>query len=306
MKKGKERERARLTFVLFFSLQVYLPFFLWKIESRWKQEREQGQRAGVLNPNKRKGKKVLCLTLLFVPNYPFSNANVCFYSKDEEEKLRGLHRYGGRTQFLLRESWKGALLISSLASAEEFDNFACRNFMCFTRCFASSLFFLPKVFPLLLTNRALQINVDNDFLPSKGKKKNLVQAHSSGKVHNADLYSYEERINVYSWMTIVACTKMVQNGKNLRSLVSSRSVLYLCGSCKTEGGKGPEPKRQTQEAFPISRSVLLIGQSILHKKAMLVQGWLISSGFTFSRFPVLPELKLWCIAVLAVRRRRVA
>ena len=172
MKKGKERERARLTFVLLFSLQVYLPFFLWKIESRWKQEREQGQRAGVLNPNKRKGKKVLCLTLLFVPNYPFSNANVCFYSKDEEEKLRGLHRYGGRTQFLLRESWKGALLISSLASAEEFDNFACRNFMCFTRCFASSLFFLPKVFPLLLTNRALQMNVDNDFLPSKARKKN--------------------------------------------------------------------------------------------------------------------------------------
>ena len=142
--------------------------------------------------------------------------------------------------------------------------------------------------------------------PRRARKKTLVQAYSSGKVHNADLYSYEERINVYSWMTIVACTKMVQNGKNLRSLVSSRSVLYLCGSCKTEGGKGPEPKRQTQEAFPISRSVLLIGQSILHKKTMLVQGWLISSGFTFSRFPVLPELKLWCIAVLAARRRRVA
>ena len=65
MKKGKERERARLTFVLLFSLQVYLPFFLWKIESRWKQEREQGQRAGVLNPNKSKGKKG------FVPNFTF-------------------------------------------------------------------------------------------------------------------------------------------------------------------------------------------------------------------------------------------
>ena len=147
--------------------------------------------------------------------------------------------------------------------------------MCFTRCFASSLFFLPKVFPLLLTNRALQINVDNDFLPSKARKKN--PCASSFKREGPQCRSLLVR-GTYQRLFLNDYRGLYQNGAKWREPsqpgtgVSSRSVLYLCGSCKTEGGKGPEPKRQTQEAFPISRSVLLIGQSILHKKAMLVQG----------------------------------